>query len=126
MSLEVRLTLCVAIATAPGMLLWAYFLVKYDQGLLSWLLWAGVLIAVVLLLRYVQHSVVSVLRSISNVAESLRKGDFTIRIREDCSGTQEEMASEVNALVEHLSGHHFRERESKLLLGKVMLSLIHI
>lgn len=120
MSLEVRLMLCVVIAIAPAMTVWAYYLISNDAGLIAWLVWVAFLTGIFLLLRYIQQSVLSVLRSISNVAESLRKGDFTIRVREGCSGAQEEMAAEVNALVDHLSGHHFRERESKLLLGKVM------
>lgn len=119
-SLETRLTLCIAIAALPGMAFWAWYLVHQREGLVSWLPWCALLIAIIMLMRYVQLSVLSMLRSISNVAESLRKGDYTIRVREDCTGTQEEMAAEINALAEELSSQHFQERESKLLLGKIM------
>lgn len=119
-SLEHRLLLCFAIALLPPLIYWATKLVFEQAGFFSWLLWVVVFCFCLWLMRYVHRSVVSVLRSVCNVAESLRKGDFTIRARDDCGGAQQEMASEINQLVQSLSDRQFQERESRLLLGKVM------
>jgi len=102
---------------------WALALawVLETQSVMRWLLLAGVSIVTVAIAIGIRQRLVSPLRSLANLLEALREGDYSIRGRHaDPNDAFGEVMVEVNKLSSTLHEQRLQALEADLLLNKIV------
>ncbi len=119
---EVRLTCLLLLLAAPAVLLACAAM--YGRHM-SWLLRAGVLVALIaflaIMVRTVSRHVVRPLQTLSNVVAALRENEYSFRARDVGEGDSlGDLAAQINELAGDLRTRRHRESETFALLERVV------
>ncbi len=122
LSLETRLQLSAlaALAAPLGISLWILWTEDYSLKV-RWTLTALVGVAAGVFLSSLREQIASPLRTLANLLEAMREGDYSIRARSNASGSAlDEVHEQINAMGATLQEQRLGALEATALLRKVM------
>ncbi|MDX2266985.1 MAG: ATP-binding protein [Bryobacter sp.] len=117
---RVQFTAALAVALPFAVAVWAIFTGEVSFKL-RWTLLAFMVLAAGFLLVQIREQVVSPLRTLANLLEAMREGDYSIRARTTKSGSPlDEVHEQINAMGATLQQQRLGAVEATALLRKVM------